>query len=31
MQNIKLKKTIEFDNDIYNTIKKNIKYYRKKI
>ena len=30
MESLKLKKELQFDNDIYNTIRKNIKFYRKK-
>lgn len=29
MENLKLKKELKFDNDIYNTIRKNIKFYRR--
>ena len=29
MESLKLKKELQFDNDIYNTIRKNIRYYRR--
>ena len=30
MENLKVKKELQFDEDIYNTIRKNIKFYRRK-
>lgn len=29
MESLKLKKELKFDDNIYNTIRKNIKYYRR--